>query len=147
MIYNFTPPYLSSLAPQSVSNLSRYNLRNSNDLQTIDARTNQYYNSFFFFFFLPSAVRSWNNLPVEAKESNSVNSFKRFLNQNKTPVPKHYHTGSRKAQILHTRLSTNCSSLNMDLFLKHISDSPLCRCGSLQNAQHFFSFAHIFKLT
>ena len=31
MIYNFTPPYLSSLAPQSVSNLSRYNLRNSND--------------------------------------------------------------------------------------------------------------------
>ena len=124
MIYNFTPPYLSSLVPHPVSTLSRYNLRNSNDLQAIDARTNQYYNSF-----LPSAVRSWNNLPVAAKESDSINSFKRFLNQNKTPVPKYYYMGNRKAQILHTRLRTNCSSLNMDLFLKNISDSPLCRGG------------------
>ena len=140
MIYNFTPPYLSSLVPQPVSNLSRYNLRNSNDVQIIDARTNQYYNSF-----LPSAVRSWNNLPVAAKESDSVNSFKRFLNQNKTPVPKYYYTGSRKAQILHTRLRTNCSSLNMDLFLKNISDSPLCRCGTLENAQHFFFPLPIFS--
>ena len=131
MIYNFTPPYLSSLVPHPVSTLSRYNLQNSNDLQTIDARTNQY-------SFLPSAVRSWNNLPVAAKESDSINSFKRFLNQNKTPVPKYYYMGNRKAQILHTRLRTNCSSLNMDLFLKNISDSPLCRCGSLENAQHFF---------
>ena len=46
MMHNITPLYLSSLVPQSVSNLSRYNLRNSNDLQTIDARTNQYYNFF-----------------------------------------------------------------------------------------------------
>ena len=32
-IYNFTPPYLSSLVPHPVSTLSRYNLRNSNDLK------------------------------------------------------------------------------------------------------------------
>ena len=140
MIYNLTPPYLSSLVPHPVSTLSRYNLRNSNDLQTIDARTNQYYNSF-----LPSAVRSWNNLPVAAKESDSINSFKRFLNQNKTPVPKYYYMGNRKAQILHTRLRTNCSSLNMDLFLKNFSDSPLCRCGSLENAQHFFFHCPYFQ--
>ena len=95
--------------------------------------------------FLPSAVRSWNNLPVAAKESDSINSFKRFLNQNKTPVPKYYYMGNRKAQILHTRLRTNCSSLNMDLFLKNISDSPLCRCGSLENAQHFFFHCPYFQ--
>ena len=41
MMHNLTPLYLSSLIPQSVSNLSRYNLRNANDLQTIDARTQQ----------------------------------------------------------------------------------------------------------
>ena len=46
MMYNITPLYLSSLVPQSISNISRYNLRNSNDLQTIDAITNQYFNSF-----------------------------------------------------------------------------------------------------
>ena len=33
------PLYLSSLVPQTVSNASRYNLRNSNDLQTVEARS------------------------------------------------------------------------------------------------------------
>ena len=133
MMHNITPLYLSSLVPQSVSNLSRYNLRNSNDLQTIDARTNQYYNSF-----LPSSVRAWNNLSVEAKQCESVNTFKCLLQKEKKTVPKHYYTGCRKGQILLTRLRTNCSSLNFDLFVKNISDSPLCLCGSIENAQHFF---------
>ena len=133
MMHNITPLYLSSLVPQSVSNLSRYNLRNSNDLQTNDARTNQFYNSF-----LPSSVRAWNNLSVEAKQCESVNSFKCLLQKEKKAVPKHYYTGCRKGQILLTRLRTNCSSLNFDLFVKNISDSPLCLCGSIENAQHFF---------
>ena len=133
MMYNFTPLYLSSLVPETVSNISRYSLRNSNDLQTIAARSSQYYHSF-----LPSTTRDWNNLSIEAKQSDSVNSFKRFLNTGKSSVPNHYYIGSRKAQILHTRIRTNCSSLNLDLFLKNVTDSPLCRCGSIENAQHFF---------
>ena len=36
------------------------------------------------------------------------------------------------------RLRTNYSSLNLDLFIKSISDSPLCQCGSVENAQHYF---------
>ena len=46
MVKSITPLYLSTLVPHSVSNMSRYNLRNSNDLQSLDARTNQYYTSF-----------------------------------------------------------------------------------------------------
>ena len=57
MVYNITPYYLSNLLPPTVSNLSCYNLRNSNDLQTVDARTSQYYHSF-----LPSTTRDWNLL-------------------------------------------------------------------------------------
>lgn len=133
MAYELTPSYLSTLVPQSVSAISRYNLRNSNDLQTIDARTTLYYNSF-----LPSSVRAWNNLPLEVKQAESANSFKYLLNKDKELVPKHYYVGTRNAQILHARLRTNCSSLNLDLFLKNISDSPLCRCGSVENTQHFF---------
>ncbi|MEW8546021.1 MAG: reverse transcriptase domain-containing protein, partial [Candidatus Thiodiazotropha sp.] len=133
MMHNITPLYLSSLIPQTVSNTSRYNLRNSNDLQTIDARTNQYYRSF-----LPSSVRAWNNLSVEAKQCDSVTSFKYVLQKDKSKVPKHFYSGCRKSQILLTRLRTNCSSLNFDLFVKNIADSPLCRCGSIENAQHFF---------
>ena len=40
--------------------------------------------------------------------------------------------------MFNTRLRTNCGSLNNDLFLKNISESPLCSCGSVENTQHFF---------
>ena len=43
---NLTPDYLSSLVPSSVNKGSRYNLRNANDVQTINARTALYFNSF-----------------------------------------------------------------------------------------------------
>ena len=48
MYTNQTPPYLSTLVPPSVNTFSEYSLRNSNDTQTIHARTTLYYNSFFF---------------------------------------------------------------------------------------------------
>ena len=72
------------------------------------------------------------------KQSDSVNSFKRLLNKGKSTVPNHYYIGSRKARILHTRILTNCSSLNLDLFLKNVTELQLCRCGSIEDAQHFF---------
>ena len=53
--HNLTPLYLSSLISQSVSNLFRYNLQNANNLQSIDARTLQYYN-----LLLPSTTRDCN---------------------------------------------------------------------------------------
>ena len=43
---NLTPNYLSSLVPKAVGQTTRYSLRNSNDLQSIHARTALYINSF-----------------------------------------------------------------------------------------------------
>ena len=71
MTHNLAPLYLSSLVPRSVSNISCYNLRDSNNLQTIDARTTLYYNSF-----LPSTVRAWNNVNDEVKQSDSLKTWK-----------------------------------------------------------------------
>ena len=133
MMNNLAPLYLSSLIPPTVNSLSRFNLRNSDNLQTIDCRTNQYFQSF-----LPSTVRAWNNLPPKAKRTDSLNSFKHFLSRDKSYVPKYYYSGKRQLQILHTRLRTICSSLNNDLYLKNITDCPLCRCGSIENTYHFF---------
>ena len=107
--------------------------RNANDLQTIKTSSVLYYESF-----LPSSVRAWNSLPSEVRQLESLNSFKHFLNKDKVPVPKYYYTGKRKVQILHTRLRTRCSSLNLDLFIKNVSDSPMCTCGSIEDTQHFF---------
>ena len=141
MTHSLTPEYLSCLVPEPISNISSYNLRNSNNFRAINTRTSQYYQSF-----LPSTVRSWNDLPVEAHLYNTLNSFKHFLNKETARVPQHFYTGSRKAQILHTRLRTKCSSLNLDLFMKNITDSPLCSCGSVEDAQHFFFHCHNTKL-
>ena len=83
-------------------------------------------------------MREWNNLSEEAKQIGSLISFKTFLNRDRKKVPKYYVTGKRKLQILHTRLRTNCSSLNSDLFLKNMTKSPVCTCGIIENAYHFF---------
>ena len=133
MMNQLTPNYLSSFVPRPVGATSRYHFRNSNSLQTIDARTNQYFHSF-----LPSTVRAWNNLPNDVRQCLYVNSFKYNLKPEKIQTPKHFYLGSRKAKILHTRLRTNCSSLNLDLFHKNITESPLCHCGSVEDSQHFF---------
>ena len=50
-------------------------------------------------------------------------------------------------QILHTRLRTGFSSLNYDLYSKNIIESPLCncRCGEIENADHFFFRCHLYQ--
>ena len=54
-------------------------------------------------------------------------------------ISSYFYHGKRKAQVLHTRLRTGCSSLNNDLYLKNISESPSCVCGAaVENAYHFF---------
>ena len=46
MFNNLSPEYLSSLIPPTVNTISRYNLRNEHNIQTLDSRTTQYFNSF-----------------------------------------------------------------------------------------------------
>ena len=141
MFNDLTPPYLSSLVPPLVQNASRYNLRNSNDTQTIASRTTLFYNSF-----LPSSIRDWNRLNPDIRNAGTLDAFKLKLNQNLPVIPKHYYSGIRKYQIWHTRIRTGCSSLKNDLFLKNIIDSPLCTCnsGEIENAYHFFFICQLY---
>ena len=83
MYNNLTPDDLSSLVFPSVNEGSRYNLRNANDVQTINARTALYFNSF-----LPSVIREWNTLSENDKYVDSIDSFKRQISRNKTAIPK-----------------------------------------------------------
>ena len=140
MFNQLTPVYLSSLIPQQVNAISHHNLRNSNDIHTIRSNTSLYHNSF-----LPSTLRQWNSLPVEVRQLNTLSSFKTFLKKDLQSVPTYYYCGSRKAQILHARLRTGCSSLNMDLLHKNITESPLCRCGSIEDTQHYFFHCRFYQ--
>ena len=137
MFNDLTPLYLSSLVPPLVQNASRYNLRNSNDTQTVASRTTLFYNSF-----LPSSIRDWNRLNSDIRNAGTLDAFKFKLNQNLPVIP-----GIRKNQIWHTRIRTGCSSLKNDLFLKNIIDSPQCTCnsGEVENAYHFFFICQLYN--
>ena len=51
MFNNLSPEFLSNLVPQTVGNSSRYSLRNSQNIQTIQTRANYHFNSFLPFFY------------------------------------------------------------------------------------------------
>ena len=132
MLHNMTPEYLSSLAPAQVNELVEINLRNASNLTLIPARTSLYFSSF-----LPSVVREWNNLPLQTRQAPSTSVFKNSICKT-NQVPKYYYFGKRWPQSIHTRLRTQCSSLNQHLHRKNIIETPLCRCGEIESSYHFF---------
>ena len=112
--------------------MPRYPLRNSEQYQTIDAKYQLYYNSF-----LPSTIREWNTLGNTVQSWPSVSSFKKKMST-RQPVPNYYYlTGSRNEQILHARIRTNGSSLHYTLFSKNIIQDKFCKCGKIEDVQHF----------
>ena len=74
---NMCPEYLSSLIPANVGSSVSYNLRNTNAIKNVNAKTQLYFNSF-----LPSTIREWNELPSAVQNSPSLLTFKHHLNSN-----------------------------------------------------------------
>ena len=56
---------------------------------------------------------------------------------NVSSSPLYYSSGNRTCKIYHTRIRTNCSSLNQHLFSKHIVFDPHCVCGEVGDPRHF----------
>ena len=135
-----TPEYLYSLVPPTVGSAVRYPLRNESNLQTVPAKSKQYYESF-----LPSTTRLFNALSDDIKNSPSLTVFKTRLNRNTIKPPAYFYTGSRLGQIYHARLRLKCSSLHQHLFLKKVIDDPLCECVAVENNQHFFFHCHRYR--
>ena len=109
-------------------------------VRTANARKSQYFSSF-----LPSSIRERNALPEEQRNATTVTSFKYQLNQPSSSIPKFYYVGERQTQILHTRLRTKCSSLNYYIFLRNLTDSPFCRCGSIENTEHYLLQCRLYQ--
>ena len=138
MYNHLAPEYLYSLIPQQVNDISRYNIRNSDNIQTIRAKTNQYHNSF-----LPFTLRDWNSLPFETKQANTLGAFKCLSTKENMHVPKYYYYGKRNNQVLHTHRGTGCCSLNLDLFFIKITDTSLRNCCTIDDTQHYFFHCRI----
>ena len=111
IINGLTPAYLSDLLPPIVQNNVPYNLHNANNMQSLVTQTYPFFNSFF-----PSTIHAWNELSGEMKRANTVSAFKYQPNRNENSPPKLLHAGTKRGQILHTRLCLECSSLNSHLY-------------------------------
>ena len=116
-----TPLYLTNILPPRIGDVSSYALRNVDDYQQIIARTQMYANSF-----LPSTISAWNSLSTPAKTADSLNSFKRLIQLETPKISAYYSTGSRRFQMLHTRLRTECNSLKEHLFQRNLVPNPNC---------------------
>ena len=143
IINRLTPDYFFDLLPPIVQDNVTYNLRNDNNMRSLQARTNLYnFNSIF-----PSTIRAWNELPDEIKVASTVSAFKYQLNKHKKPPSMYFHASTRKGQILRTRICMECSSLNSHLYSKNLINSPSCSCGGFESACHFFFICPIYKHT
>ena len=40
---------------------------------------------------------------------------------------------------------TKCSSLNYYIFLRNLTDSPFCRCGSIENTEHYLLQCRLYQ--
>ena len=113
-----SPLYISNLLPPHVEDVSSYRLRNAENYVGNYANTRVYAESI-----LSSTLQAWNNLPKAVSSE--------------VPNYMYYHCGDRLEQILHTRLRTECSSLNQHLFRRNLEDILYCTCGEIEINKHF----------
>ena len=90
--------------------------------------------------FISTGIKVWNNLPLDIRESPSLESFKLKLHKPLKFANVIYYYGQRWPAVLHARLRIGCSKLNYDrAYNLHIPNiDPACSCGAkLENASHF----------
>ena len=134
--------FIFTLPPTVGANIA-YNLRNPNNIQTVHAISQLYFN-----FFLPSVFPGWNELPEDVRNSDYTTALRRFiylfslkqclficLNTDLNLPLRYYYVGKRLGQILHSRLRNKCSSLKHLLFSKNIIQSLLCACGATEDSK------------
>ena len=141
-VNGLVPSYISDLLPPTVSNVSRFELRNSNNISRIPTTTSTFSKSC-----IPSAINEWNNLEASLRESETFNSFCYTLKHNSQhKVPKYFIDGKRKFSIIHARLRNLCSNLNYDLFYNHLRPDSICDClRDEETAEHYF-FLNVFAI-
>jgi hypothetical protein len=133
---NLAPPYLADICPPLVGEVSRFNLRNAENIALPPAKATSYVNSF-----IPSAIRLWNGLNKDIKQSDTVDSFKYRLRKNKGITKnKLYPKFNGSKAVNHTRMRLGLSGLKAQRYDYNHVDSPKCDfCGARkEDPMHYF---------
>ena len=144
LVHNLVPDALCSILSTASPDTGNYTTRQQFDLPHFRARTDLFDKSFF-----PSTVRLWNQLPLEIRNSDSIQKFKSSITQ---PVVRPikfdelYNFGNRFLAVQHTRLRLDASQLNSHLFKIGVKNTAKCSCGS-PNEDTWHYFFHCSKYT
>ena len=135
IVHHRSPTYLQDLLPGSVESRSghRYNLRNSDLMDTFSCRTETFKSSFF-----PYSTIFWNNLDENLKAIDERSILKSNLAKKRVNKNKYYLLGPRTTNIILARLRMGCSELRVHLNCLHFSESTKCCCGEVETTEHFF---------
>ena len=135
------PNYLYDILPKDNAANVTHRLRSSDNIRMPFTRCESFRRSFF-----PTAIRLWNKLDQNVRNSPTLNMLKISLKKKSPDKPTLYYYGKRWASVHHSRLRMECSKLNFDLCYRlYVSDSPACRCGALrETAEHFFMECPLF---
>ena len=89
---------------------------------------------------IPSAIRAWNELDFDLKETKPYSRFKSMLRKTMLSTKnKLYSLSASKAAVNHTRIRMGLSALNAQRFDYNLIDYKNCQCGSLsEDPVHFF---------
>ena len=120
---NIVPEYLNDCLNEYLVD-NNYNPRNSLQYRVPRCRLETFSKSFF-----PSTIRLWNSLEPNFKSMQITSKIKQTLRGNLLKVSNYYIIGSRKCNIIDTRLKHQCSSLGTDLFRANIVNDHNCPCG------------------
>ena len=137
----FRQPYIKDITPNTRTQDTVRELRSTKSETVTEppAHTHGYRRSF-----IPSTTKLWNEMSSDLRQTaaNSV-QFKKHLVQARAPKPAntYFSMGSRRGNILHTRLRLNSSHLKAHMYAQGKTDSPSCNCGYPREDTHHFLMA------
>ena len=80
--HGYTPDYLRNLLPETIRQVTHYDLRNRNNLNLLRTNTSLFQNSY-----IPSISKVWNDLSENIKYIGSLSDFKKHLTRNDKKTP------------------------------------------------------------
>ena len=132
---NILPDYVVTAMPNTRLQDTQRNLRNAASQSLPPNHTSLFQRSF-----IPTTTRDWNKLPGTIRTNISPKTFKRELFKRLCipEPPVYYSLGSKKGNILHTKLRLGMSDLNAHLYSIQKSETPLCSCSNIiETTNHF----------
>ena len=134
---------MTNIFPGTVADRTAYPLCNAHNIDIIARRTELFANSF-----ISSAISLWNELLNDIRRLMSLSLFKWNILRlfQVSSVPKHFPVAERKLSVIHARLRNDCSDLNYDLYLNHMTNNIVCFCGNyIEDAEHYLYKCKLYK--